>query len=767
MSYLEDRLYKELRISPEQNSIQVIVKDRFGMEIRKDVPIFTSTREDDIEILVYTLDRRLITYDHPAADPNHADINNQREQHFHITRLNPARIGADGNKYRLPKGKGTFPFLPPMIIDAYEKKQQFDTLYLTEGYFKAFKASIHGLHIIGLSSITHYANARTKKIHPAIAQVIEACKVKNVVMLYDGDCLNISTKAIGKKDDLAKRPNGFLSSMINVRELLIDFDVKVWFSHINSVDLRNEPKGLDDLLVEYAGQEAEIIDDLNRLDKNSQFVIRRNVSAGCKLLQGYFNLKNVEQFYGAWEELIGESEFVFYGSTYRKNPKSGKVEKTMPKELKNFIRVGDDYYEMVEIPIISGTDEINLEADKEIKLYKRRKSTLVDDFGKELVTKIPKFKAFINMPSHINFQQIVDNCWNSYYPINHAPERGEWPTIERLLRHIFGEQYEIGLDYLQILWQYPTHILPILCLVSQERQTGKTTFLDFLKMVFGGNMAKVGNSEVSSQFNSFLTSKLIVGVDETNLEKNRDMTERIKMLSTTTRIFSQAKGVDYVEQYYFTKFILTSNFETNFIFTQEDEIRFWVRKIPHLDNVIPTLLSDLYDEIPAFLYDLQNRKISKPKTSRMWFDPADLETDALRKLKEKQKPLVEREIAAYMHDLFLDFPADSYLFTIEALQQRIPMLQKKDSQTLNTTLRENMKLAKYMRDGKEVPTRFKIPRWRQGDGDGLLPEIEFDRYHGRPYVFPADKFLTASELEQIKQPEEMPEREYKQIELPY
>lgn len=749
MSYLSQRIYTDLGITPEENSILIYSVDRAGQPCQISMPIFTETTTDDIDILVYTLDRELIEYDHKDADPLHKNPNNDRTQHYHLTRLNPDRV-TDGTKYIMPKGKGVYPFIPPMLVEMYEKQEHINTLYLTEGYFKAFKAAKHGLPIVGLSSITHYANSKTKKIHPAISRIILTCQVKNVVMLYDGDCLNISSKALTNKEDLAKRPQGFYSSMLNVRELLLEYDVQIWFSNINSPELRNEPKGLDDLYCEYRGEETKITSELLDLETATQYAFRMNVSAGIKRLQPYFNLKSVEQFYGYWQEVIQDREFVYFGSNYKYNEKTSRVEKTMPKELKNFLRVGDDYYEMVEMPVLYGSEQISYDGETEIRMYKRRKSTIVDDFGKELVNKIPKYKAFINMPSHTNYQQVIANCWNQYAPINHEPAPGDWSTIDMLLHHIFGEQYEIGLDYIQILYQYPTQILPILCLVSQERQTGKTTFIDFLKMIFGENCAKVGNAEISSQFNSFLTSRLIVAVDETNLEKNRDITERIKMLSTTNRIFSQSKGVDHVEQFHFAKYILTSNFETNFIYTQEDEIRFWVRKIPHIQNLIPTLLNDLHDEIPAFLYMLSQRKISKPKTTRMWFEPSDLETEALKKLKDKQKPLIEREITAYVRELFLDFPATEYLFTIEALQQRIPLLQKKDNQHLHNILKENMRLKKYTKDGRETAIRFKLPRFESANtvySDDAPTQVVWDKFHGRPYIFPREMFLTKAEIE--------------------
>ena len=103
------------------------------------------------------------------------------------------------------------------------------------------------------------------------------------------------------------------------------------------------------------------------------------------------------------------------------------------------------------------------------KLVPRKKGTIADDFGNKALQNIPKFKAFINLPSNTNYQRIISNCYNIYNPFAYEPEEGDWATIEAFIRHIFKEQFELGLDYIQIIYQHPTQALPILCLVSKER----------------------------------------------------------------------------------------------------------------------------------------------------------------------------------------------------------------------------------------------------------------------------------------------------------
>ena len=84
----------------------------------------------------------------------------------------------------------------------------------------------------------------------------------------------------------------------------------------------------------------------------------------------------------------------------------------------------------------------------------------------------------------------------------------------KLIHHIFGEQFELGMDYMQLLNAKPTQKLPILLLVSEERNTGKTTFLNFLKAVFEDNVTFNTNEDFRSQFNADWAGKLLIVVDK-------------------------------------------------------------------------------------------------------------------------------------------------------------------------------------------------------------------------------------------------------------
>ena len=168
---------------------------------------------------------------------------------------------------------------------------------------------------------------------------------------------------------------------------------------------------------------------------------------------------------------------------------------------------------------------------------------VIDDEGKEignLILKVaPKYLAKTNIPSHIDYQESIDNgdgefFYNIYKPLSHSPAEGEWQHIEKLLRHIFQEQFEMGLDYLQILYERPLHPLPVLLLVSDETGTGKSTFCKFLNAVFCENALPLTPEIVESRFNSYWVGKLLGYIEEQADDSNDRKKQNAKMKNIVT-----------------------------------------------------------------------------------------------------------------------------------------------------------------------------------------------------------------------------------------
>ena len=318
------------------------------------------------------------------------------------------------------------------------------------------------------------------------------------------------------------------------------------------------------------------------------------------------------------------------------------------KDSHFYIRVGTTYYKLIERPQISG--------DKITSLVKWSRETIIQDHGKKIIYDIPKYDGFCCIPNHLKYQKTIENFYNIYNEIPHQPSISrvsvdEIPFSISFLQHIFGNQVDLGLDYLKILLENPIQILPILCLVSKERATGKTTFLKWMKEIFGRNMTYIKGDSFNSQFNSDWASMLLIAIDEVFFDR-KEITERLKYLSTTNKDKLENKGKDREEIDFFGKFILCSNNEDNFIQIDENEIRFWVLKINLIKLENTEFLQNLISEIPQFLSFLIHRKFYSQKKSRMWFSPDEIKTKALQKLVFKNGNKLEAKMVELLYEFF-------------------------------------------------------------------------------------------------------------------
>ena len=275
--------------------------------------------------------------------------------------------------------------------------------------------------------------------------------------------------------------------------------------------------------------------------------------------------------------------------------------------------------------------------------------TLRQDYGKDYLATVPKYDGFCTVPDHVDYRPVVDKFLNLYEPIGHRPQQGEFPCIGHWCAISSVNSMNWAWTIFNCSTCNPCRKLPILLLVSEERNTGKSTFLNFLKAVFQNNVTFNTNEDFRSQFNSDWAGKLLIVVDEVLLNRRED-SERLKNLSTTLSYKVEAKGKDRDEIAFFAKFVLCSNNEYLPVIIDAGETRYWVRKIDRLQSDDTDFLQKLKAEIPAFLYYLQYRQLSTEKESRMWFAPSLLHTEALQKIIRSNRNRLEIE----MHELILD-----------------------------------------------------------------------------------------------------------------
>lgn len=401
-----------------------------------------------------------------------------------------------------------------------------------------------------------------------------------------------------------------------------------------------------------------------------------------------------------------------------------------------YLRVGTSYYKTIEKPLISG--------DKIAILVRWNRETIVSDHGKTYVSSVPKFDGFCCIPNHLDYQQVIEGFYNVYNEMPFQPngEKVDLQSIKEkipfslnFMEHIFGEQIELGLDYLKILLLYPTQILPILCLVSKERVTGKTTFIKWLKCIFGLNMTYIKGDSFGSQFNADWTSMLIVAIDEVFFDK-KEITERLKYLSTTDKDKKEAKGKDREEVDFFAKFILCSNNEDNFIQIDENEVRFWILKIKPIKSERTEFLRDLNAEIPYFLNYLIQRPFHSQKKTRMWFTHTELRTTALQKLVWKNNNKLESRIIELLFEFFESVEDPE----INAVPQDILNMLNKMFKSSYWTINDVRKLLKEIWKLEPQQNSLAYIKYDMDYGGSFFQQNKTGRYFSIERNFISEKF---------------------------
>jgi len=744
-SYFDQRIFGELGLTPEQITRPLQWPAIHDMKSWHDTKLFDQDKEGNILITVFDVDRNVVTY---KPDQKEKEYYN-RYKPYQITRYKTPKTFADKTgtvdtqKYHIPKGAGTHPYFPYILCEKYAKAEKINTLILTEGAFKATKGALCGLDMVGFSSITHNKDKETQTMYADVLKIIKKCDVENIIILFDGDCRQISTKDLEAKRELSRRPKGFFNQIIKCRELLKDLDKNIWFATIKSDELKNNPKGIDDLLISENENTQAVVEDLLVISRPNHFFKKIDVTYNTGKLYKWFNLSKVEEFYNFHQQAIGTKQFMFSGAVYEYDEEKEELKKIVPAEAKNYVRVGDKYCEFVLVP--------NKYNQLEKQLHTRQKRTIIDDYGVKFLDHIPKYKAFCNVPNHVHYQPVISDCFNRYYEFEHEPEEGECPLTLDFLQHIFGEQYELGIDYIQLLYQQPQQKLPILCLVSRENKTGKSTFVELMKAIFTNNCATIGNAELSDQFNAVWATRLIIACEESFIDK-KIVVEKIKALSTGNKIIMNQKGIDHVEVDFFGKFILCSNNEENFIIASKQDTRYWVRKIPMPQKEQVNLLKLMIQEIPHFLYFLNKRKLSTENKSRMWFSIEDIHTEAFDQLAEHNLREAAKEIRDKVRQFFFDFNEDVLHITTKQIKEN--MLNNRYSLGYIKTECKNSFGVDFLKDesGEPVITWFTY-KWKEyidTENSGYFIDKK-SKWNGQALVFNREKFLSNYEINSLRQ----------------
>lgn len=378
-----------------------------------------------------------------------------------------------------------------------------------------------------------------------------------------------------------------------------------------------------------------------------------------------------------------------------------------------YIRVGDDYYKK-----IMTTDPLGFPRSR---LRHIKRITIIDDFGKDYLKKIPHYDDFDIVPSNLNHKQVVNGCYNLYSPICHIPKPGEWKWTRVLLEQVFGDQYQLGLRYMQILYLHPDRQTIILALVSKERSTGKTTFLNWLSMLFQNNVTTLSSTDFTSTFNGY-AQKNILCIEEALLDSKMAI-NKIKAITTAKNITINEK---YVPQYtipFFGKVVIASNNEDNFVRIDHEEIRYLIRRLGPPKTIKHDIEMELLKEIPAFLHYLTTLDPVDWSVSRSGFTPEELQNKFLIEAVEESRTALAKDLEINIIEHFESNPnGPDHFFAVVG----------------------DIKKAWFAGSGRVEANHIRRVLKKEF---GLLPvdqrrytRIDGTEANGRPFLFEKDKF---------------------------
>ena len=316
----------------------------------------------------------------------------------------------------------------------------------------------------------------------------------------------------------------------------------------------------------------------------------------------------------------------------------------------NYIRIGTSWYHK---NAVTG------------KLILWDKQTMTQDFGTDHVKRFPesnKYTGFCNVVNFIDDIETIGTEYNRFERPKWKPTPGEWPTTEKLLRKVFSQvgtdQWEEGLDWIQLMITKPKQSLHCLILGSESREAGKDTFVEWLQMLLGKQNTYFADIEnFLKPFNSAFADKCLIALNEVKFSSiNAGSMERIKQYITQDTVLIDEKFQTPVTVDYYGKMVMLTNNVHDFMKLDDEENRFWIRTMPELDKkkeFDKDFKTKLANEIPHFVDFIINRSLKHTeKLTRFWLPESITHTSERERLVENSKSSLYLEIRDMFEDIF-------------------------------------------------------------------------------------------------------------------
>ena len=410
----------------------------------------------------------------------------------------------------------------------------------------------------------------------------------------------------------------------------------------------------------------------------------------------------------------------------------------------------------------------------------RRVAELKDEYGSGFVKNIRRYHGWVTEPSHTDYTRSIHyrhegvdySFFNRYQPPPYEAKPFELPEAykaapmvydleqipeikhsAKFLKHLFRTERElnVALDMIALKWTQPRVKVRSLALVSTEEGTGKSTFIDWMLKMFGQNATKTEIQRMTDNFNSLMSGKVFVGIEETKDEKG-NVENRLKDLITGFESVVRRMYQEAVVEENFAWYVFASNHEDSFMKVGSQTTRFFVVKVTPLQSIDPDFVEKLYREIPYFLHFIERRGALYPKEDRLWHRQELVENEALERLRQSSKDVVQQNMEELIQSIFLrcELPFPYVRYNSEYLKAMMQGYAGKlyDTKTPNYFFKVATTDMRCIH--KATPTTFKMIELKDLLHANFITKTTWDYDVCKPksrYIeFPVWRFCTAEDI---------------------
>jgi hypothetical protein len=342
------------------------------------------------------------------------------------------------------------------------------------------------------------------------------------------------------------------------------------------------------------------------------------------------------------------------------------------RDIENYVLVGNKIYRRE----FSNRAKLNPNAiDKGV--FKSKFNFTESDYQRLI-----EFSEFTCKASHVNYEQVVDgDKWNTYQRISWTPKEGEWPTIKKLIDHLYGDngiegdQTEELYDYHTIMLKHPEQRLFGRIIYSYAQGTSKSTLGELERLMFSGNYCKVRDEEFEDKFNELWASALIIHLDEPMFSQKKKMSRKIRDMITAHTVNVRRMQTASSPQPFFAKFLITSN-DSDFMPIEKSDRRYWVREVTKIsnENDDPHFIDKMISEIDYYIHFLLHREMKYPEKvdGTFWLPQSTLKTYGMKTFVHDNATTDEQQVLDWLSNYFLSHKnKDHVTFTLTDLQNKI------------------------------------------------------------------------------------------------